>query len=76
MSSTKGGKSTGHNNMTTITAESDTDPSRIFNYTERDWIVFDGSLSSNSQHMISVSWIERLLPLVEGSFSESVSFCV
>ena len=48
--------------------ESDLDVTKIFRYTERDWLVFDGSIPSNSEHMITLGWIEKLLPLLEGSF--------
>lgn len=49
-------------------AEDEMDATRISNYTNLDWIIFDGSLNFNSQHMINLGWIDKLIPLIEGSF--------
>lgn len=73
MSSANRGSRGGGNNLTT-NGESDLNVTKIFGYTERDWIIFDGSLANNSQHMLTIGWIEKLLPLVEGSYQETVSY--
>ena len=52
------------NNLNSI--DSEYDMSKIDEYTDRDWLVFDGSLNYNSLHTRNIGWIEKLLPIIDG----------